>query len=626
MRINDGIKYLVQFLKEEQWKDGSWRFPFETGISTDCYMIILLRSLEINDEKLIHKLAERILSKQEKDGTWKLYHDEEGGNVTATLEAYYALLYSGLVKKEQLRKAKSFILRSGGLEKVHMFTKFMLAMTGQQKWPKYFPIPLEFILLPPNSPIHFYQMSVYGRANLLPLMILAERKFQLRTEQSPDLTEFAGREEAIFPEEWRSLHTFLKKAAIFPHHLKRKAEEKAKQYMLARIEPDGTFYSYFSSTFLMIFALMALGYPKTHPVIRKAVKGLISFGTEINGCLHIQYTTSTVWNTALINYALQEAGCSLDDPVVKKGNEYLLNRQHHLFGDWVLQSPRTSPGGWGFSHINTINPDVDDTTASLRSIFRAAGKNPLFHDAWVRGIRWLLSMQNKDGGWPAFEKNKDCYWLNWFPIENGEYILADPASADLTGRTLEFLASYTKLPSEHPSIKRAVRSILNKQERDGSWRGRWGICYIYGTWGAITGLCAAGIVPSHPSISKGISWLKRIQNEDGGWGESCKSDQKNKYIPLGTSTLTDTALALDALIAVEKKPTKEIRRGIKFLLGHLQGNGWTYDYPKGQGMAGAFYIHYHSYRYVFPLLALAHYKRKYITGKDLKEEENSFAE
>ncbi|GHI01531.1 hypothetical protein AM1BK_50730 [Neobacillus kokaensis] len=325
----------------------------------------------------------------------------------------------------------------------------------------------------------------------------------------------------------------------------------------------------------------------------------------------MQYTTADVWNTSLIGFALQSAGVRPDDPMVEKANLYLLNRQHHKFGDWVIHTPHTLPGGWGFSNINTILPDVDDTTAVLRSFSRIV---PPENAAWERGVNWTLSMQNDGGGWPAFERNTDSSVLEYLPLEKAKFLLMDPSCADLTGRTLEFFGNYTNLPENHTAIKKAIKWLKKDQKKDGSWYGRWGICYIYGTWGAITGLKAVGTPNNDSSIKKSINWLKSIQNEDGGWGESCHSDIQDKYIPLGASSVVHTAWALDALIMVSDYPAAEIERGITYLLNSLKNEDWTMEYPKGQGMGGAFYIHYHGYRYIFPLLTLSHYHKKFETG------------
>ncbi|WP_018664988.1 squalene--hopene cyclase [Heyndrickxia acidiproducens] len=622
INTDKGIEWLIGRLKKDQSPGGSWAYPFETGITTDAYMIILLRTLDIHDEQLIQGLVQRILSRQHKNGTWKLFADEEnGGNLSTTLEAYYALLASGYISKNdpKLLSAKKFILENGGIEKTSMFTKIMLSITGQYKWPAFTPLPVEMIFLPPSFPVNLYQFSVFGRANLIPIMILASRKFSMKMANRPDLSDLFSQRNPQYPwkrsGEWQAFFDFieeeLKKLSEIPENIHAAALDRAKKYMLDRLEPDGTLLSYFSSTFLMIFALLSLGHFKNGPVIQNAIKGLLSMKTTINGLPHMQYTTANVWNTALISYALQNAGVSADDPMVASANRYLLSRQHQRYGDWKIHNPESAPGGWGFSDINTINPDVDDTTAALRSIIQKVSTDAHVSKAWNRGINWVISMQNRDGGWAAFEKNLHGRWLKLIPIEKAEFLLGDPSTADLTGRTLEFLGNYTNLANDHAIIEKGANWLIKNQREDGSWYGRWGICYLYGTWSAATGLAAAGVPATHPALRRAASWLRAIQNDDGGWGESCLSDLHQTYIPLHHSTLTDTAWALDALIAVSDHPAEEIERGISYLLSSLARQDWTTDYPKGQGMAGGFYIHYHSYRYVFPLLALGHYRRKY---------------
>lgn len=619
VKAKKGIDWIIAKLRKDQSPNGSWNYPFETGLSTDAYMIILLRFFELHDEELIKGLAERILSRQEQNGAWKLFFDEGEGNLSATIECYSALLYSGYYRKDDKRllAAKQFILAKGGLQEASMYTKIFLAILGQYEWPAFSPLPIEIILLPNSFPINFYSISVFGRANITPIMILFDNKYTIKMKNAPSLKDLNVKDglEARwgnFPQEESNLLDYFKQAISnligIPAELHRLAIEKAKKYMLSHIEPDGTFFNYYSSTFLMIFALLSLGFKKNDPIIKSAIQGIKAMKCEINGKPHMQYTTATVWNTSLIGYALQSAGISSQDQMVQRANQYLLSRQHHKLGDWAIHNPNIIPGGWGFSDLNTVHPDVDDSTASLRSITRIAENHP---QAWNRGITWVLSMQNDDDGWPAFEKNVNSSFIEFIPLEKSEFILTDPSCADLTGRTLEFLGNFTNLPSTNEAIRRGVRWLMNNQEEDGSWYGRWGICYIYGTWAAITGLLATGISSRHLIIQKGIEWLQSIQNEDGGWGESCKSDGRREYVPLEASTLTHTSWALDSLITYEKKPTEEIRKGMNYLLANLTKEDWTTDYPKGQGMAGAFYIHYHSYRYIFPLLALSHYHKKF---------------
>ncbi|KSU59058.1 squalene--hopene cyclase [[Bacillus] enclensis] len=616
-RVYEEMNRIAHQLVQDQLEDGTWRYPFETGIASDCSMIILLRTLEIKDEEdFIKELVERIAAKQKKDGSWRLFHDQEKGNLTSTVEAYYALLYSGYrnPKDQEMQAARRFILANGGAADVHMFLKILLALTGQCAWP-HFPINIEVMLLPDSFPINLFDLSVYGRANIIPFLILANTNFRKRTPRSPNLSDLFQKKEVRFftenqEDEVRSVIKSIKQGikGLKPHvNLRELALSRAEQYMLDRIEPDGTYVNYFSTTSLMIYALLARGYPKTHPVITRAVQGLKAMTCRIDGELHCQYTTATVWNTTLINYALQEAGVPYSSNTIQKANDYILSRQHLKYGDWAIHESNLLPGGWGFADMNTFHPDIDDTTAALRAIRTLAKKQVACRQAWDRGLKWLISMQNNDGGWPAFEKNVDKKVLNLLPIEGGKDLLIDPSTVDLTGRTLEFFGNYTHLDRHHPMVKRGIRWLLRHQNSDGSWVGRWGV-YIYGTWAAVTGLIAVGVPANHSAIQKALAWLRKIQNSDGGWGESCKSDIKNCYVPLRESTRTHTAWALDTLILASTSVTPEMENGAAFLVDKKEKD-WTTAYPKGRGMAGSFYINYHCYEYVFPLLSLAHYQK-----------------
>ncbi|MGQ7276487.1 squalene--hopene cyclase [Brevibacillus thermoruber] len=618
LRVNSELERLTAVLQREQQADGSWRYCFESGPLTDAYAIILLRTLNIPNEPLISGLAKRIASRQAPDGTWKLYPDERDGNLSATIESYFALLAAGAAapSDERLQAARRFIRAKGGLAQANLGTRVMLALTGQHPWPP-FPIPAEFMLVPPFFPLHLFDLVGFARVHLVPIMVAAARTFAVRPRQMPDLSDLSRGLPSAGPEQpdliWfhelidsgiRSLPSFLRPAREL-------GLREAERFLLDRLEPDGTLYSFFTATFLMIFALLALGYRPDHPVIIRAVRGIERLVCPVGDVLHMQNSTSTIWDTALLSHALQTAGMPVSHSVIQQATRYLLSRQHNRYGDWARRSPGVPPGGWGFSDINTINPDVDDTTAALRALHRAGSGDPAIRQAWDRGLRWLLSMQNSDGGWPAFERNTANPLVKLLPAGGAEAAFTDPSTADLTGRTLEFLGNHAGMTLQHPAVRRGVDWLLRHQEANGSWHGRWGISYLYGTWAALSGLIAAGVSPDHPAIQKGVSWLRSVQNRDGGWGESCQSDVLKRYVPLGASTPSQTAWAVDALTAVSRKPGPELEAGVRFLLAAGKRRDWTLSYPTGAALPGGFYIHYHSYRYIWPLLALAQYRNKF---------------
>ncbi|MDF2926552.1 MAG: squalene-hopene cyclase [Paenibacillaceae bacterium] len=628
-RIDEETARLAGSVLRQQRDDGSFRFCFENGTGIDAYMIILMRTLKLGSEELIRRLHDRIAAAQQPDGGWRLYADEEGGNLSASVEAYYAMLCSGFSKPsdEALARAKRYIMSKGGLKGARsILTRAILAATGQSSWPlSVCSIPLEVVLLPVFSPIHIFDFSGYSRVHLIPMLIMAHRRFSVRLPDAPDLKDLLGEkdgdrddQEQIPPQHLALLHAIHSGLSIpgvdgSSRTVSRMAEKRAEQFLLERLERDGTLYSYASSTILLVFSLLALGYDREHPVIIRAMEGLAAMRCQAaDGTTTIQNSPSTVWDTALLAYILEEAGIPDGPAAVGKAVPYLLARQHQQAADWSVHNPGTPAGGWGFSESNTLNPDVDDTTAALRAISSRSRTDPACREASDRGLNWLLSMQNTDGGWPSFEKNTDKTMLTWLAIEGAKAAATDPSEADLTGRTLEYLGNFCGFDTRHEFIRRGCKWLFRKQEADGSWYGRWGVCYIYGTWAALTGLRAAGISACHEAVHNGMQWLLRAQNTDGGWGESCSSDQLQRYVPLGESTPSQTAWALDALIAIEPRPTAAIDRGIRRLTAFTQEEHAPAScYPTGAGLPGYFYSHYHSYRFIWPLLALSHYKKKY---------------
>ncbi len=621
-KVDEEIEQLTAFLIQQQQEAGSWRFCFENGIVIDGYIIILFRILNVQNEALIRQLHDRILDEQQQAGFWQLYKDEEEGNLSASVEAYYALLYSGYSKitDEPLQRAKRYILSKGGIGKVtSILTRVILAATGQSKWPlSISSIPLEVLLFPKYFPINYFEFSGYSRVHLTPMLIMADRRFSITTADAPDLSDLMDtrlKENEPTSREYQNMldviQTGLKRLLGSPHNIHEAAKLKAEQFMLQRIESDGTLYSYASSTILMVFALLALDYDKQHPLITQAIHGLTAMQFHSNDKTTIQNSPSTIWDTALISYALQEATIPNIHTSIKQAASYLLSKQQIKTADWSIHNPDTVPGGWGFSESNTINPDVDDTTVALRAISSLTTTHPSYLESWNRGLNWVISMQNNDGGWPAFEKNTNKEMLTWLAIDGAKSAAIDPSEADLTGRTLEYLGHFTGLDTQYEFINRGAQWLIQHQEKNGSWYGRWGVCYIYGTWSALTGLQAVGVPVTHETLQKGANWLLSIQNPDGGWGESCHSDRLQQYVTLGESTPSQTAWALDALIAVQPEPIPEMELGIQRLITAIHEEDWKTSYPTGAGLPGNFYSNYHSYRYIWPLVTLSHYRKKY---------------
>lgn len=617
LQIDHTISYLIGQIRKRQYSDGSWRFCFETGPMTDSYMILLMNILGRGKEAWLKPLAKRLLSLQGENGAWKLYADEEGGNLSATIEACFALIYGEYASPNdpKMKLARIWIQENMDKKQIHSVTKVLLSVLGHQSWREFPKLPIQLFLVPKYFPISFYHFVGYARVHIGPIMMIRNQKYQVTLPKKQVIDSWVPDgllQRKIRPDlDVRNKRWFKSQLplAVLQKGSKKLAMRVAKKFILNRIEQDGTLYSYFSSTFWMILALLS-DYPKNHPVIERAIRGLQNMITVTEQEFHLQETTSTVWDTSLLLYSLQEAGVPSQDPMIQRGLSYLKKRQHSNKADWSWNNPNTPPGGWGFSDVNTINPDNDDTSAVLRAMAPtvAMGHN---QKEWQRGVTWLVSMQNNDGGWSAFEKNTNARWFRYLPYRDGITVWGDPSTADITGRVLHFLGSVMGLKHDHPTCQKAVKWLVNHQKPDGSWFGRWGICYLYGTWAALTGLASVGVKADFSIVNRALRWIESIQNSDGGWGESCKSDQTGRYVPLFASTPSQTAWALDALISFSPLPTPVIKSGISCLIRLLQESNWTHSYPTGAGWSGQFYMNYYSYGYIWPLLTLGHYRKKY---------------
>lgn len=603
-----------------QADDGSWRFCLDSGISGDAFLIALLRAQKWEEPQLMRALAARIAARQEADGSWKRYPDEPVGNLEATVEGYYALLLSGLhhEREERLARARAFIIGKGGLGQVRsMLTQVLLAATGQAEWPGSLRLPIEFLLAPVWFPANLFDLSGHARVHLVPIMMMASRQYAAGSSDLPDLSSLFLGGSRKFEHDGGWLARLMKLLSHLPlpaSPLQGASMRKAETFLLERIEPDGTLLTFPTATILMMFALEAQGYDRESEVMKRALAGVKSvvWHDEPAGEAHLQLATSTLWDTAQLAGALQEARLPEARPALERAAGYILERQQSSYGDWKLRNPGVKPGGFGFSDVNTLYPDTDDTAAALRAVRASANRDLAQRARWQDGLRWLITMQNDDGGWPAFERGVDHPLIaSAIPFEGSKSIVLDPSEPDLTARVVVFLCRTPGLTGNREAVQRAVDWLLGMQKPDGSWKGRWGICFVHGTAAVIQALLAAGVPADHQAVQLALRWLLDVRSGDGGWGESCASDEAGRHVALRASTPTQTAWALEALIEAYDRPIPEIDAGIECLIRLLHENDWRASYPTGGGLPGSLYLRYHSDRYSWPLLALAKYRNKY---------------
>ncbi len=599
------IQKATKLLFSQQSQKGWWWYTLEANESIGSGFIQLMHFLEDVDPDIQKGLAARILSQQRKDGSWALFYDGPG-DLSITVEAYFALKLAGYATTEEpLQKARDFILQQGGLAKVRAFTRIHLALFGLAPWSACPAMPLWFILLPHWLGISIYEFSSWARASIVPLLLIYHAKpvhplsfdldeLSIEVKQKRDFNLFLV------------LDFILKGLEKLPWHPGESlAIKKAEQWTREHIERTEDIYPAMGYAAL---AFKALGYPNTDPTIQKAMNGLKNFQQTSSEQIHQQCCISPNWDTPWAGCALLESGVNPQDPHILKAGCYLLKKEIKDFrGDWRFKNPQGPASGWSFEFQNDYFPDIDDTIQSTLFLLASGVSSQEKQASILRALSWLLSMQSKNGGWAAFDKNNLSGWVNKIPFSDHGACL-DPPTPDITGRMLELLSKFGYLP-DHPVVDKAIQFLWEHQESFGAWRGRWGVNYIYGTWCVLQGLKNIGADRKALSIQKAVGWLKSVQNKDGGWGESCLSDLKNRYIPLETSVASQTAWALMGLLATNEGDSKTAQRGLEWLIKHQKQDGsWEEPYYTGTGFPGHFYIRYHGYCQYFPLLALGKYR------------------
>ncbi len=604
--VKNSLKNAADALIALQQPGGWWKGELETNVTMDAEDLLLREFLGVRTEVQTAGAAQWIRSRQRDDGTWANFF---GGpaELSTTVEAYVALRLAGdSPTDEHLERARDFILAAGGVESSRVFTRIWLALFGLWPWSDLPVMPPELIFLGRRVPLNVYDFACWARQTVVALTIVNAHRpthhleftiDELRAGTPPPprdpLATWSGRFQALDV----LLHAYERHPIRF---LRRAALRRAERWIVQRQEADGSWGGIQPPWVYSLIALRLQGYALDHPVMRAGVNGLDGFTIEDDAGRRLEACQSPVWDTALAVTALADAGLSPEDPVLRSAARYLLSQEIDVPGDWSIRRPNLAPSGWAFEFENDTYPDVDDAAEVLLALRRTDEPT---QSAERRGLTWIEGMQSGDGGWAAFDVDNFQTLCRELPFcDFGELI--DPPSADVTAHVLEALAGRA---GEQGSIERGVEWLLQAQEADGSWFGRWGANYVYGTGAAIPGLVAAEVPTQHPAIRRAVTWLEQHQNEDGGWGEDLRSYREPSYRGFGPSTASQTGWALLGLLAAGER-SASLDRGVAYLVATQRDDG-TWDEPwfTGTGFPGDFYINYHLYRLVFPLMALGRY-------------------
>jgi squalene-hopene/tetraprenyl-beta-curcumene cyclase len=623
--LETAIKRSQAFLFSQQKPKGYWVGELMVDATLAADMIAYHHWNGKVDPVWQRKAVHHIFSMQLLDGGWNIYY---GGpaEVNATIKCYLALKLAGVpVTDPRMLRAREVALNLGGVPRMNTFSKLYLALLGLFPWDYVPTIPCEVILIGKWFYVNFNEMSSWSRSMLVPLAII--NHFKPTHPPRINLNELHPegihqRDLALAPDPeritWRNFFLWLDRLHKFAewfaehniHPFRKRALKKAEQWMLERFEGTDGLAAIFPAMLNSLIALKALGYPDDHPQVVRAEKKLKELEHETKDSVRIEPCFSPVWDTAIVAICLHESGVSSDDPVLKRATEWLMTKEIRFRGDWQYKNPaKVEPSGWVFEFENKWNPDVDDTAMVLLALRKVPTDNPQKRDeCFQRGLKWMLAFQCRDGGWAAFDKDCTKGVLEKVPFADHNAML-DPECADITARILELLG-YEGYSVQHPQVQKALRYIQERQEEDGSWYGRWGVNYIYGTWQVLRGLRALNLDMNQSWLLKARDWLESVQHEDGGWGERCNTYDDPVFKGQGPSTASQTAWAVMGLCAFDDPNRPSIQRGIQYLVEKQNSDGsWTEHETTGTGFPKVFYLKYDMYRNSWPLLALANYRK-----------------
>ncbi|MCE5199098.1 MAG: squalene--hopene cyclase [Armatimonadota bacterium] len=614
--LSMAVDKATQFLLKTQTSEGYWLGELEGDTILESEYIILMRFLGRGDETKLRKAAAYILTKQMDNGGWSLF-PEGPVDVSSSVKAYWALKLTGSTGSETyMTRAREAIREAGGVQSVNSYTKFYLAMMGQVSWDVPPAVPPEIMLLPNWFYFNIYQISSWSRTFVVPLSIIWTHKCTRKLEPSQGIGELLEDQSLVNRRSprvsfWRSFFIALdqtikiaEKMHLMP--LREIAVKKSEQWMLEHFEHSAGLGAIFPPMIYALIAMRALGYDDGHPQVQWAMDELEKLEIEEPETLRLQPCVSPVWDTVIAMNALADAGLPPDHPSLKRATEWVISKQVTLKGDWKHNRPDLEPGGWYFEFDNEFYPDIDDTAMVLMALRKTCDVNGK-EEACRAAFLWLMGMQGSDGGWASFDVDNNRRIFNYIPFADHNAML-DPSTSDITARILEMM-SFHGMGTAHGSVSRAIDFLRKEQEPDGSWYGRWGVNYVYGTWQALRGLSRIGVDLHDPMIQRSTDWLLSMQNEDGGWGESCRSYYDPSCKGTGQSTPSQTAWAVMGLISAGEIESDAVRAGIDYLIRTQKDDGtWDEEWYTGAGFPKVFYLRYHLYRHSFPLMALGMYR------------------
>jgi squalene-hopene/tetraprenyl-beta-curcumene cyclase len=652
--LTDAIEEAIQWLVADQNPEGFWVGMLESNACMEAEWLLAMHFLGIDDAPNRKALAEGIVQAQRPDGAWETYYEAPTGDINATVEAYAALRAIGMGPDTRpLAAARHWILSHGGLAKTRVFTRYWLALIGEWPWHQVPNIPPEVIYFPTWFPFNIYHFAAWARATLLPLSILSARRTARPLAPESRLEElFPGGRDAMayaapikggalswpgfFSLADRCLHR-IQDLGFTPG--RDRAIKVCLEWILRHQDADGSWGGIQPPWIYSLLALHVEGYPLTHPVMQRGLGALDEhWSYERNGTLHIQASESPVWDTVLALTAMLDCGVDYRrSRPMQRAVDWVLGQQVKAPGDWQVKVKGVKPGGWAFERANLSYPDVDDTAVVVMVLVRLLPFHPepaKLREAIGLATDWIVAMQCRNGGWAAFDKDNDKAILTKIPFcDFGEAL--DPASVDVTAHVLEAFG-LLGMTLKDPVIRRAMAFIRSEQEADGSWFGRWGVNYVYGTAAVLPALKTVGEDMRAGYVRLAADWILNHQNADGGWGESCGSYMDDALRGKGPSTASQTAWALMGLLAVNDDRDREaIQRGVDYLVSRQTIGTWAEPHYTGTGFPGyglgarvnlktphlaenlqqgtelsrAFMINYNLYRHYFPLMALGRARR-----------------